>query len=78
MLVEGGVFPLGYDAIAAGTSQMNLGEHAAVVEHALAVRHGVAVDPAMLFKNISFHNQFIKPKIMRLLETRGAGHILFQ
>lgn len=75
-IVEMGAFPASYDDIVAAVSRIDLGEYSEVVQHAVEVRSGRELNPAMLYKNLSFHNQFVKPKVMAVLEERGTEHVL--
>ncbi len=76
VILESKKFPLTYEAILRDILDLDIGEYKEVVQHAMDVRKGAEINPAMLFKNLSFQNQFIKPRIIKVLEEKGDVELL--
>lgn len=76
LILEKGEFPLSYDDIYERSMDLGVGEYEEVIKHAMEVRKGTEINPALLFKNLSFQNQFIKPKILKIIEGKGGSYEL--
>lgn len=66
-----GKLPATYDEIIAEAENLDLGEYTSLVNGAYQARQTGSYDPVMLFKNISYLNQFIIPAIRSRLEIEG-------
>lgn len=66
-----GKVPATYDDIVAEAELLELGEYADLVKAAYQARQSGTYDPAALFKNISFINQFVMPALRNRMEKDG-------
>lgn len=65
VILEAGNFPLSYDEIYEEANKLDFLDEDAktILRHAMDVRNGQPIDPALLYKNITFLNQTIYPRI---------------
>lgn len=77
VLVEVGEFPLSYGAIQEKSRALDIADYREVLQHAIEVRKGAEINQSLLFKNLSFQNQLIKPRILEVIEREGANYELF-
>lgn len=77
VVLEAGSFPLNYDEIYEEASKLDfLDEDAkAILAHAMDVRKGQPLNPDLLYKNITFLNQTVYPRLKKQL-TNGDRVVL--
>lgn len=81
LIAEQGVFPISYDGIYKAAQRLDLNDESKVViKHAMDVRKGQQLNPEFMYKNISYLNQIVYPKIKsRFVNGDGVllqGHII--
>jgi len=66
-----GKVPATYDEIVTEAKKLDLGEYADLIKTAYQSRQTGSYDPAMLFRNISYLNQFVVPLLRGQAEKNG-------
>lgn len=76
IILKTGNFPLGFNEIFAEAGKLGLNEESrTVLKQAIEVRKGKEIDRGILYKNITFLNQIVYPKIKSEL-TQGDRTVL--
>lgn len=71
IILENNKFPLTYKEIQEAAREVDLGEYSDIVDHAMYVRLGAELEKEKIYRNISFLNRFISPKILNAFEQHG-------